>query len=261
MRSVTNTRSFPGLLRTTVIFTLVIFYGFACTAAASAQTGQAAQVNQTPAPVLVPPRNLTNARAAARWEGIYFASINVRTAQSGLVPLRTYSVPAGDREVRIWIGFGLTKLEGLLLKRTNGVWSGTLLHAVIKGFESTRYLKPLPEPKAGWDDLWNRLEREEFFTLPDQEELPRDGYDYGVDGIGYVVEINREGTYRTYLYTNPDDHKRPQDRHMVAIARMLEEQFRLRQLHEEIHDEWKRKQATTAPRGDNKPISPTVPKR
>src|SRR5712691_4298825 len=58
------------------------------------------------------------------WEPIFFKEINQRARTANLKNLRAGPLPNGDLEVRVWIGFGLTALEGFDLKRSAGYWSG-----------------------------------------------------------------------------------------------------------------------------------------
>jgi len=165
----------------------------------------------------------------ATWEPIFFDSINERARQSKLANLRTYSVPPGDIEVRLWEGFGITRLQGIRLQRTRGIWSGTWLSPATEKFAGTDYKKPLPAPKSGWILFWERLVQAGFTTRPDSSTLPDD--DFVVrDGMSYVVEINRERTYRTYCYENPDMHKRWADKKMVELIKIIDEEFRMKEI-------------------------------
>src|SRR5437867_12286517 len=47
---------------------------------------------------------------------IFFQEINERSKIARLRPLKTVTFPAEDLEVRLWIGFGLIPLEGLIIK-------------------------------------------------------------------------------------------------------------------------------------------------
>jgi len=96
-----------------------------------------------------PPRILAGKKVRPIWEPIFFQAINERASKSGLLPLRSYTVPGGDVEVRVWDGFGLSQLVGVVLKRTHGVWSATFLHAAFDGFEGTRFKRAIPAPKGG----------------------------------------------------------------------------------------------------------------
>ena len=58
-----------------------------------------------------------------QWEPFFFRSINRTTALLEIDELRRSRVPEGDLEIRVW-RFGIP-LEGVILKRTNSVWSGT----------------------------------------------------------------------------------------------------------------------------------------
>ena len=48
-----------------------------------------------------------------------------------------------------------------------------------------------------------------------------------LDGMSYVVEYNRDGSYRTYMYDNPDNAKCDEAKRMIKIGNMIAEEFNL----------------------------------
>ena len=58
----------------------------------------------------------------SKWEQIFFKLINKATELGGLEKLRESNLNKDDVEVRVWRGFGLGDLEGVVLKRTNSEW-------------------------------------------------------------------------------------------------------------------------------------------
>lgn len=67
--------------------------------------------------------------ANARWEPIFFRLINRVTDLSNIKELRKTHVNEGDVHVRVWRGFGIGNLEGVVLTRINGQWSATHIKA------------------------------------------------------------------------------------------------------------------------------------
>ena len=47
------------------------------------------------------------------------------------------------------------------------------------------------------------------------------------DGYGYVVEININGTYRTYHYMSPASQNWPEAKQMMKISNIIYEEFGL----------------------------------
>ena len=47
------------------------------------------------------------------------------------------------------------------------------------------------------------------------------------DGVSYVVEINKDQQYRTYLYDNPAQAKCSEAKQMLEIAGIIAEEFDL----------------------------------
>jgi hypothetical protein len=157
------------------------------------------------------------------WEPIFFKAIDERARLSNLKTLRSTALPDGDLEVRVWHGFGLTALEGFVLRRAAGDWSAIHLDGVTRNVASAESQKNLQAPKSGWEACWQRLQDAGLLTLPDAAAI---GCSAMVnDGMSYVVEYNREGIYRTYMYDNPDYAKCDEAKRMIAIGNLISEEF------------------------------------
>jgi hypothetical protein len=157
------------------------------------------------------------------WESIFFESINERTKIANLPSLRSDALPENDLEVRVWHGFGITALEGFVLKRAAGQWSAIHLEGTRPRLPESEYQKKLQPPKSGWETCWRRLVDAGILTLPDASERQCSaGID---DGMSYVVEFNSGGTYRTYLYDNPSYAKCNEAKQMIKIGNIISEEF------------------------------------
>ena len=157
------------------------------------------------------------------WEPIFFKSIDERATIANLKTLRAASLPDNDLEVRVWHGFGLTALEGFVLKRAAGEWSAIHLDGIHSNLPRSEYEKRLQTPKSGWEECWRRLEEAGILTLPDASAI---GCSAMInDGMSYVVEFNSNGTYRTYLYDNPGYAKCDEAKQMIKIANIVSEEF------------------------------------
>lgn len=135
----------------------------------------------------------------ASWEPIFFKEIDRVSALANLNPLRTVNVNDDDIQVRIWRGFGLDPLEGVVLARTKGIWRGKHIRALYNKDETLAEAIKLMPPKSGWQPLWQSITEKGLLTLPDPSEINCEDHD-GLDGTNYVVEINQNNTYRTYRY-------------------------------------------------------------
>ena len=157
------------------------------------------------------------------WEPIFFEGINQRTHIANLTNLRAGPVPNGDLEIRVWIGFGLTALQGFDLRRSSGQWSGFYLAGIYSGLPKNKYQKQLPPPKSGWDPFWAELTQAGILSLPDASSIDCRGG--ALDGVCYVVETNLDNTYRTYMYDNPQYAKCQQAKQIIEINRILFAEF------------------------------------
>ena len=156
------------------------------------------------------------------WEKIFFRAIDERAGTAKLPGLRT-ALPKDDVELRLWHGFGLTALEGFVLRRHSGNWSAIHLDGVHQGLSRDKYQRQLSVPKSGWNECWARILKGEILTLPDAAEI--DCSTHLNDGMSYVVEINYENTYRTYMYDNPSYAKCEQAKKMIGIGNIIAEEF------------------------------------
>jgi hypothetical protein len=182
-----------------------------------------ARLPQTAAPHPSP----TNSPVVAQnsWEPIFFKEIDQRVRVANLADLRSSSLPSGDSEVRVWVGFGLSPLVGFVIKRSSGEWSGVYLTGIHSGLPKNKYELHLPPPKSGWDSLWQQLTSHGILSLPDAHAIQCTGG--ALDGVCYVVETNVDKTYRTFMYDNPQYARCEQAKQMVEISRILFTEFRL----------------------------------
>jgi hypothetical protein len=158
---------------------------------------------------------------SAGWEQSFFPSIEARAAQAKLDDLKLTHLDGNDFEIRIWEGFGVSRLSGYVIKRKGTEWSALLL----LGVDSSEPVQTIAVmPKSGWDPFWQHLTQSGILTLPDSSTLP--DYGVGVDATSCVVETNMNLTYRTYMYSNPEHRKSREARQMVEIIRILDEELR-----------------------------------
>ena len=159
----------------------------------------------------------------ARQDRILFEGINNATNLGNLPELRKTFLGSGDIEIRIWRGFGLSSLEGVVLKRADGQWSG--LHIKNNNYHEPAGVKveKLNAPKSGWESFWKQLTDKEILTLPQSFEnecnIPE------IDGMGYVVEINQNRTYRNYFYPENNGNKCREAKQMKDIGEFIGLEF------------------------------------
>lgn len=152
------------------------------------------------------------------WVDIFFESINKRAKSAGLSDLKSTVLPDEDLELRVWSGFGITTLQGFVLRKKAGVWQALDLSS---GFNQAKndffdISQEHPKPVLGWDYFWTQLTSAGLLVIPDAEGI---GCSAMVnDGTSYVVEINMNRTYRTYMYDNPNYAKCPETKQIMKIA-------------------------------------------
>lgn len=157
--------------------------------------------------------------------GIASKPINQRAAESNLPLLKTVVLPNSDLEIRVWVGFGITGVDGLVLRRSADQWSAIHLHGMARREPFPNSQENLGSPKSGWQQLWKQLSDAGVLTLVDSFSIECNP---GVlDGKSYVVETNTNRTYRTYAYPNPRYAKCEQAKQMVKIGEIISTEFGL----------------------------------
>ena len=149
---------------------------------------------------------------------LLFADINERAKAANLSPLDSEELTGDDLEFRVWVGFGKKPLEGFVISRADGRWKGTFLES-MNATTKPPYRRELPSPGTGWEQLWSQLVASGLLTLPDSSQLKDEQIVH--DGTSYVVEVKKDGVYRTYAYGNPDYQPWPEAKQMLRIASIL----------------------------------------
>lgn len=172
--------------------------------------------------VLIPTPEASVVPKDKRWVRILFQGINARLEGSGIDRLREKELLPGEREVRVWVGFDLYPLNGIILKENEGKWTAVYLPP-IKDSSSSRPVTPLKEPKSGWKALWQKLEELGLYTLPDSEDIgATNSYP---DAKGAVIEIKSSESYRTYMYGGLATPEAEESKKVVEICRTLSREF------------------------------------
>jgi len=157
-----------------------------------------------------------------RWVRIFFREINERIEGSGISPLREKELLPSEKEVRIWVGFDLYPLNGIILRENEGKRTASYV-LPVKLSSSSKPIAVLREPKSGWNAVWQRLEELGIYTLPDSEDIgATNGYP---DAKGAVIEIKTGESYRTYLYGGLKTPEAEETKKVVEICRILSREF------------------------------------
>src|SRR6187399_2320869 len=104
----------------------IVILGILFIATCSPQGSRTTPVAELPAAILPTPEEVnenlipdTPVRPS-----VFADAIEDRTRHAGIQRLRDGYLANDDIEVRVWMGFGKTKLRGFILKRTDKKWSG-----------------------------------------------------------------------------------------------------------------------------------------
>lgn len=161
----------------------------------------------------------------AGWEKIYFQGIDKASERDGLTKLRETILLDNDLEIRIWVGFGKYGFDGLILKRNLGEWSAISLKRMFCHVDEMGKTI-LPPPKLGWRNFLEKIVDVGILTLPDSSEL--NGENDVVDGKSYVVELNSNQLYRTYMYSDIQLQKWQEAKQMIKITETIADEFDLK---------------------------------
>lgn len=174
-------------------------------------------VNLSPSP------QLQTDQKEKRWERIFFIEIGNRIEGTDILNLRDKEISPNSKEVRIWVGFDLYPLKGIILKQNDGSWVAEYLPPIKDTATNTRKTQLLREPKSGWKKLWEKLESLDIYTLPDSVDIgATNAYP---DAKGAVVEIKTFDTYRTYMYGGLSTPKSQESKNVSEICKILSREF------------------------------------
>ena len=163
----------------------------------------------------------------ARKDEILTNALNPITDKYELSKLRESYFSGDDFEVRVWVeGF---EIDGFILRRFNKTW----LAIAIKELDCKRFSHypkdkiyklgkvNLSTPKSGWKNTWQKLVEAGILDLPNSDDVSY------IDGMGYIVETNRNGKYRIYFYSNPNLQKTEEAKRMMKIGEIIADEFGL----------------------------------
>ncbi|HXG85973.1 MAG TPA: hypothetical protein VNI84_18270 [Pyrinomonadaceae bacterium] len=158
---------------------------------------------------------------------IFQRFVNPLTEKYEIEKLREKYLSGDDFEVRVWIaGF---EIDGFILRRTDSNWSANAIKEIdCKTFNYYQKDKVyelgkinLPTPKSGWENTWQKLVETGILDLPHSDEISY------IDGMSYFTEINQNGKYRIYTYSNPDSQKTEEAKRMRKIGEIVADEFGL----------------------------------
>jgi hypothetical protein len=162
--------------------------------------------------------------ADAGWESIFFREIDRVATNTGIMTLRQKPPMADEIQLRVWAGFGLSPLQGLVIERAGGIWRGRYV-CEGGGQNGQAALNPRElKPSRPWPQVWEQVDKLGVLALPDESQLKPDGVAV-LDGICYVVEVRTSGVYRTYMYNNPGSHKWPEAAKLSQVVMFLGRAF------------------------------------
>ena len=134
---------------------------------------------------------------------------------AGLSDLSKGTKAANELEVRLWYGFGLTGVDGFVLRRMGDRWTGETVTPIGR----TTCYERRPTRQADWGVIWQQVRGSGLAGLPPKPS--RDPKRLVLDGYSYVLEWWEGGRYRTFVYDNPDVFKTDEDLRMILIVRQL----------------------------------------
>ena len=148
----------------------------------------------------------------------------VRSIAAGLrlANLSQTALPARDVELRLWHGFGLGGVSGVIVRRTGERWVAITVEPAPPRMNPPTHVTYLPVPVAdtvNWASAWRSVQAIGLRSL-----APVPLRDPGImvnDGNSYVLEWREGDRYRTAVYANPDYFRTPDDLRMQAIADSL----------------------------------------
>ena len=169
--------------------------------------------------------------------------------EAGLKPLQGAPLRDGEREARIWVGFGLIHPDAMLrlVRDANGsihgdivVWfepseypqdaaynrqlTQQLEHACGRHIETRRVTACTARPtsRRSWSALYGWMTAQGLWELPDESKLPQQQFVVS-DGVAMLVELRDGPHYRAYEYSNPMFREEPESHGAAKILRAVQD--------------------------------------
>jgi hypothetical protein len=157
-----------------------------------------------------------NARAVQSTEDAFVPYARAAAFRAGLPDLEEMQISRGDIGLRLWDGFGLTGIRGLVLQRTRGVWRASLVEPKVSG--GGYRVRQLPDTVA-WAERWAEAIRAGLLNV-EPVASRADGL-VARDGYAVVVELYEGGRYRTAGSEAVDAPCGTDTRRLLEIAEIL----------------------------------------
>jgi len=164
---------------------------------------------------------------------------------AGIGKLKEISLPDGEREIRIWVGFGVMRTDHMLRLQVGP--SGNVNGEVLAHYRNDlsdmepqdaaefrqSVLQGCTNPKEGqesntctvnyrrapnWQSIYKRIISLGVLTLPDESALAAPELEI-IDGVAMVVEVRDGSQYRAYMYSNSWARKEPE---AIAATKILQ---------------------------------------
>lgn len=206
-----------------LLLAALLLFSVACTGSAGSRE------QRTGASVTATPDEMAERRE--EWEYLAFIpTVNERLKGTGMKPLRFERLPPGSRQVRVWAGFALSPVSGIILHQRDGEWLALYLPPLEEPSNRPELtyqdlVRKLPPPQSGWASFWERVEALGIYTLPDATEVG--AHNVYLDASVVVVEIKTPDSYRNYMYSGLRTAEAPEAKKMLEIAETISKEFRV----------------------------------
>jgi hypothetical protein len=153
-------------------------------------------------------------------ESAFYDELDKRAKLSSEASLRRTTQDKVDLEIRVWIGFGLDPVKGMILRKRGAYWKAVFMPPLEdSGKKREKTIVALAEPVSGWDVFWTRLETQDILSLPDDSVVG--AVEPFPDSEGVFVEVLNKDGYRNYSYNAPCESKVDEGRKLVNILEIL----------------------------------------
>jgi hypothetical protein len=160
------------------------------------------------------------------WVKFFFSTFQEQIEKVGLKSLRISVLPKDDVELRVWHDAMPYQVDGIVLSKTDNLWSGMHIYKDTKLKEGFLTKTTLPSPKSGWSEAWRKLESAGILILPDASQVNCNHS--ALDGVSVIVEINSKKTYRAYRYSNPSLANCKEAKQIINISKIIADEFSIK---------------------------------
>lgn len=159
-----------------------------------------------------------------KWQKSVFPTLNKILISSGIKPLAESKTDAETIEIRVWVGFGIVNLRGVILRKSSDSFKALYLNEDPD--RNSFVISELNPGNLNYESFIQQLQSLGLLQIPDECELiyKREPEE---DADSIVIEVRMGDNYRAIMYENPGNDKSasPESKKLLEMSKLIEFNF------------------------------------